>query len=133
MSLPASQRSLTARLLVLLGGQSPGRLGRPSPPPLGRLAAPLAGARTQNGALGGAYAGQDTRLNAHARAETCAFRSGASASSGRTSLGQLGLDLEARQLEAEVNLQDLGTDPPLVREIAAPREKSRPAEVPAPK
>ena len=56
MSLPASQRSLTARLLVLLGGQSPGRLGRPSPPPLGRLAAPLAGSRTQNGALGGAYA-----------------------------------------------------------------------------
>ena len=41
-------------------------------------------------------------MNAHARAETCAFRSGASASSGRTSLGQLGLDLEARQLEVGV-------------------------------
>ena len=54
--LAASQRSLTARLLVLLGGQSPGRLERPSPPPLGRLAAPLPGSRTKNGALGGAYA-----------------------------------------------------------------------------
>ena len=69
-------------------------------------------------------------MNAHAREETCAFRSGASVSSGLTSLGQLGLELEARQLEAEVNLQDLGTDA-VGQEIAAPT--GNPAEVPSPK
>ena len=37
--LPASQRSPTAPLRALLGGQSPGRPGRASPPPTGRLAA----------------------------------------------------------------------------------------------
>ena len=54
--LPASQRSPTAPLRVLLGDQSPGRPGWASQPPIVRLAAPLAGSRTETGALGGAYA-----------------------------------------------------------------------------
>ena len=45
-----------AALRVLLGGQSPGRPGWASQPPIVRLAAPLAGSRTETGALGGAYA-----------------------------------------------------------------------------
>ena len=55
---------------------------------------------------------------------------------GQMSEGQQRLEQVVQmreQLEAEVNLQDLGTDPPLFREIVAAREKSRPAEVPAPK
>ena len=63
-------------------------------------------------------------MNAHARAETCAFRSGASVSSGLTSLGQLGLELEARQLEAEVKLQDLGTDAVLQEKLPRRRRNS---------
>ena len=63
-------------------------------------------------------------MNAHTRAETCAFRSGASVSSGLTSLGQLGLELEARQLEAEVNLQDLGTDAVLQEKLPRRRRNS---------
>jgi hypothetical protein len=65
-------------------------------------------------------------LNAHAREETCAFRSGASVSLGLTSLGQFGLELEARQLEAEVNLEDLGTD--AVGQEFLPRRRRNPGQ-----